>query len=103
MDGKYARITVSIDGTHRLWEHDSVKLLHDWSYKLKFFGYNVLFGGLVNGYFFFCGKPFPASTNDITLLQNDYIPLCKILDPRDLIISDGVFRNAIPKEKRETP
>ena len=25
MDGKYARITVSIDGTHRLWEHDSVK------------------------------------------------------------------------------
>ena len=49
---------------------------------------------------FFCGKPFPASTNDIPLLQNDYIPLCKILDPRDLIISDGVFRNAIPKEKR---
>ena len=81
-------------------EHDSVKQLHDWSYKLKSFGYNVLFGGLVNGYFFFCGKPFPASTNDITLLQNDYIPLCKILDPRDLIISDGVFRNAIPKEKR---
>ena len=79
-----------------------MKQLHDWSYKLKSFGYNVLFGGLVNGYFFFCGKPFPASTNDITLLQNDYIPLCKILDPkaRDLIISDGVFRNAIPKEKR---
>ena len=52
MDGKYARITVSSDGTHRLWCETASQLE-----LLKSFGYNVLFGGLVNGYFFFCGKP----------------------------------------------
>ena len=102
MDRKYARITVSIDATHRLWnkDHTGKKSLFDWSYKLKDFGYNVLFGGFVNGYFFFCGKVFGAASNDKTLIQNGFASLCDVLDEKDLIICDGIFRDAIRTEDR---
>jgi hypothetical protein len=101
MDKKYSRITVSIDATHRLWNRDHSKIakkpLYDWSYKLKEFGYNVLFGGFANGYFFYCG--IVSASNDKTLLQKGYDKLC-VIDERDLIICDEIFRTAIPKDNR---
>ncbi len=34
------------------------------------------------------------------MIQKDYGSLCNLLDPKDLIICDGIFRKAIPKEKQ---
>ena len=103
MDRKYARVTVSIDATHRLWnkDHTGKKSLYDWSYKLKDFGYNVLFGGFVNGYFFFLRKGVLEQPQMIKLSSRMVmLSLCDVLDENYLIICDGIFRDAIRTEDR---
>ena len=43
MDQNFRSITISFDGTHRLWtKTPSYREPNDWSYKLKDSGYNVM-------------------------------------------------------------
>jgi hypothetical protein len=57
---------------------------------------------LVNGWWIYCGKPHPASNNDITLLQDCYDELCALLDPKkDVIVCDKIFEHAISKIKQQ--
>ena len=113
MSKKFEDVTVSFDGTHRLWFQSEDRPENDWSYKLKDFGYNVLvilisysinfiqFVGLTNGWWIYCGNPHGASDNDITLIQESYLEICQILSKNDLFISNRIFVHAIEKELQE--
>lgn len=114
MDDEFAQITISFDGTHRLWDHRAKdRDKDDWSYKLKDCGYNFLVNWVLHllifqlighpiGWWYDCGEPMGASTNDISLFQQAYsqLPSMGLIPAIDAGICDRVFANAIPSDDR---